>query len=407
MTTIAFENARILDTRAGRYHEGHVVVEDGRIAEVADTTVRVGIDRRVDVDGRVLMPGLCDGHVHVIAVTANFAELVRMSPFYVAARTAPILEGMLMRGFTTVRDGGGADFGLARAVEEGHLKSPRILFCGQALSPTGGHGDMRLPGEPSLDVTDRHASLGTICDGVPEVRRAAREALRRGADHVKIMASGGVSSPTDRIDSDQFAREEIAAAVEEAACANRYVMAHAYTARAVTRCAELGVRTIEHCNLIDEATATTIRDNGSYMVPTLSTYHALKTEGVAAGLPADLLGKLDDVLEKGLGAVEMAQRAGVTMAYGTDLLGTMHRRQLDEFILRKDVVAPVDLLRAATVNAAEAFRAEGDFGVVEVGARADLLVLEGDPLEDITVMTRPEENLAAIMKGGAFYKNRL
>lgn len=405
--TIALENAKILDTRAGRYHEGHIVIEDGRIVEVSESPVRIGIDERVDVAGRVVTPGLCDGHVHVIAVTANFAELVRMSPFYVAARARPILEGMLMRGFTTVRDGGGADFGLAKAVEEGYIAGPRILFCGQALSPTGGHGDMRLPGEPSLETSDRHASLGTVCDGVPEVRRAAREAIRRGCDHVKIMASGGISSPTDRIDSDQFAREEIAAAVEEAASANRYVMAHAYTARAVTRCVELGVRTVEHCNLIDEATAARIRDHGAYMVPTLATYHALKEEGVAGGLPAQLLLKLDDILENGLGAVEMAQRAGVTMAYGTDLLGAMHRRQLDEFVLRKDVVSPADLLRAATCNAAEAFRADGDFGVIAPGARADILVMEGDPLADITVMTRPQENLAVIMKSGRFFKNTL
>ncbi|XWN30926.1 MAG: amidohydrolase family protein [Devosia sp.] len=407
MTTTLFANASVLDTKEGALQDGHVLVREGRIEEVSETPITATADRTIDLRGEILMPGLCDGHVHVVAVTANFPALIRMSPFYVMARAKPILEQMLMRGFTTVRDGGGADFGLAKAVDEGHLVGPRVLFCGHALSPTGGHGDMRSPGETAMDITYQHASLGLVCDGVPEVLRAAREEIRRGCNHVKIMASGGVASPTDRIDSDQFTRAEIAAAVEEAADANLYVMAHAYSARSVNRCVDLGVRTIEHGNLIDAECCANIARSGAYLVPTLSTYHALKSEGVAGGLSADLLGKLDNVLGAGLGAVEMAYRAGVTMAYGTDLLGDMHRHQLNEFNLRKDVVSAPDLVRAATCNAAEAFMQDGEFGVIQPGARADLLVSSGNPLDDITVLTRPEENLKAIMKGGAFYKNTL
>ncbi|MBJ3778806.1 metal-dependent hydrolase family protein [Acuticoccus mangrovi] len=408
MSTTLFSNASILDTRAGALKDGHVLIRDGRIAEVADTPITTATaDRTVDLKGKILMPGLCDGHVHVIAVTASFPSLIRMSPFYVMARTAPIMEAMLMRGFTTVRDGGGADFGIAKAVDEGHITGPRVLFCGHALSPAGGHGDMRSPGENFADVGYQHPSLGMVVNGVPEVRRAAREELRRGCDHVKIMASGGVSSPTDRIDSDQFSREEIAAAVEEAAMANRYVMAHTYSSRAVTRCVELGVRTVEHGNLIDAACCAEIVKHEAYLVPTLATYFALKEEGAENGLSDDMVAKIDDVLGSGVAAVETAQRAGVKMAYGTDLLGRMHRHQLNEFNLRKDVVPTPDLIRQATCGAAEAFMADGDFGVIEPGARGDVLVSAGNPLDDITVLTRPEENLLAIMKGGTFYKNLL
>ena len=408
MTSTLFQNATILNTRAGALREGAVLVRDGRIAEVSETTIPAArAERTIDLKGRVLMPGLCDGHVHVIAITASFPNLVRSSPFYVAARAAHILEGMLMRGFTTVRDGGGADFGIARAVDEGHLRGPRILFCGHALSQTGGHGDMRTPGERGIDVSYETPSLGIVCDGVAAVRRAAREEIRRGCHHVKIMASGGVSSPTDRIDSDQFSREEIAAAVEEAADANLYVMAHAYSARSINRCIELGVRTIEHGNLMDQSSCRLFLEHGAYLVPTLATYHALKTEGLANGLSNDMLAKLDDVLEAGGFALELAQRAGVTMVYGTDLLGDMHRHQLTEFDLRKDVVPAADLIRAATCNAADAFMRPREFGEVAEGFRADLLVSAGNPLEDITVMTRPEENLLAIMKDGRFHKNLL
>lgn len=407
MSTL-FKNARILDTRAGDLSDGNVLVRDGRIAEVSPTPIPdARAERVVDLKGRILMPGLADGHVHVIAVTADFAALKRMSPFYVSALAGRILKEMLMRGFTTVRDAGGADFGLARAVAEGAIAGPRILFCGHALSQTGGHGDMRSPGENELGFCFCCAGLGLVCDGVPEVRRAAREEIRKGATQIKIMASGGVSSPTDRIDSTQFAREEIAAVVEEAEAANVHVMAHAYTARAINRALELGVRTIEHGNLMDEESCRLFRETGAYLVPTLSTYAALAEEGVEAGMPADLQRKVYDVLDAGARALELAYRSGVPMVYGSDLLGTMHRHQLNEFTIRKAVVPPADLVRSATCNAADAFRRTGEFGEVREGARADLLVSAGNPLEDIAVMTRPEENLLAIMKEGVFHKNTL
>lgn len=408
MTATLFLNANVLDTVEGEVlPDRSVLVEDGKIKEISEDPIKAEDAQRLDLKGRYLMPGLCDAHVHVTALTANFPQLKRESPFYVAARSAEILKGMLMRGFTTVRDAGGCDYGLARAVDEDRLVGPRVLFCGHALSQTGGHGDMRGTGEQTFDQCFCCAGLGLVCDGVPEVRRAAREEIRRGAHHIKIMASGGVSSPLDRIDSTQFALEEVAAIVEEAEAANLYVMAHAYTARAIDRLLELGVRTIEHGNLLNDDTCTKFKQHDAYLVPTLVVYDALAKEGVEAGLPPQVEAKIYDVLDAGSVALEIAYRHGVPLVFGTDLLGQMHRRQLDEFHIRKEVAPPADLIRSATTTAATATQREGEFGIVAEGARADLLVLSENPLDDITVLTRPDEMLLAIMKEGKLYKNIL
>ncbi|CAM5221242.1 Imidazolonepropionase-like amidohydrolase OS=Castellaniella defragrans OX=75697 GN=HNR28_001581 PE=4 SV=1 [Castellaniella defragrans] len=408
MSTILFTDAQVLDTEGGRLlPDHHVLVVDDRIKEVTDEPIRTQADRTVAMAGRILMPGLCDSHVHVTAMTADFSALKRQSPFYVSVQATQILRAMLLRGFTTVRDAGGADYGLARAAAEGRIEGPTLHYCGHALSQTGGHGDVRSLGEEQTDQCFCCAGLGVICDGVPEVRRAARHEIRRGATHIKIMASGGVASPADRIDSTQFSLEEIDAVVEEANAANIYVMAHAYTARAVNRLLPRGVRTIEHGNLIDQESCRLFREHEAFLTPTLATYDALAREGIEAGLPPDQQRKVHTVLEAGSVALELAQREGVRMLFGTDLLGTMHRHQLNEFHLRKDIVPAADLIRSATCNAAEAFLRKGEFGVVAPGSRADLLVLDQDPLADINVLADPERHLKAVMKDGKFYKDEL
>ena len=406
---ILLRNAHVLDTIAGEIlTDRSVLIRDGRIAEIdqanraAPTAARI-----IDLKGLTLMPGLSDAHVHLTAATPDFAALTRWSPSYVAARAGEILEGMLMRGFTTVRDAGGADFGLADAVQEGYLTGPRILFCGHALSQTGGHGDMRSRGQHSFEGCFCCAGLGVVCDGVAEVRRACRHEIRKGATQIKIMASGGVSSPTDRITSTQFSIEEIKAAVEEAEGASIYVMAHAYTARAINRALDCGVRSIEHGNLLDETSIDKLLEHDAFLVPTLATYHALAAEGVAVGLPADMHAKIFDVLEAGSRALELAHRRGVKLVYGSDLLGAMHRRQLTEFALRGEIQRPIDVIRAATVNAASLFQMEGEIGVVASGARADLLAVDGNPLEDLGVLQDPDRRLKLIMKDGTIHKSSL
>jgi imidazolonepropionase-like amidohydrolase len=407
MTATLFTNARIVDGTAPEPSDPvSVLIEDDRIREVGRSVTSMFADT-INLEGKVLMPGLIDCHVHVVASNANLGQNALWPDSYVTARSAVIMREMLMRGFTTVRDAGGADYGLARAVDEGLMPGPRLLFCGHALSQTGGHGDVRGPGEHELNQCLCCAGFGLVCDGVDAVRRACRDEIRQGARQLKLMVSGGVASPTDRIDSTQFSIDEIRAAVQEAEAANIPVMAHAYTARAINRALRCGVDSIEHGNLLDASSVALFRETGKFLVPTLSTYRALADEGLAAGMAPEMHAKVFEVLDAGLHALELAHRGGVRLVYGTDLLGPMQRHQLMEFALRGEVQAPIDVIRSATVNAAALFRMAGEIGVVAPGARADLLVLDGDPLRDLGVLQDPARRLKAVLKDGVFCRNEL
>ena len=408
MADTIFTDARVLDVVAGEYWTGQSVrITDGKIAEIGSSVKANKDSLEIPLNGKTLMPGLCDAHVHVTAYTADFAKLKATSPFYVGIKAFEIMGGMLARGFTTVRDAGGADHGLANAVEENPTAAPRLLFCGHALSQTGGHGDMRRPGEVSLHQCFCCSGMGHVCDGITEVLRAAREEIRRGATHLKIMASGGVSSPTDRITSTQFTEEELRAIVNEANAANIPVMAHAYTSRAINRALKCGVKSIEHGNLLDQGSVDLMLDGDRFLVPTLVVYHALVQEGTEAGLSADMVQKTWEVLDAGLDALKLAYQQNVNIAFGTDLLGIMHRRQLEEFKLRSPVVANDDLVRQATCNAARLFNMEDQIGQVKEGLLADLIVIDGDPLDDITALTTPETSLKMVMKEGQICINNL
>jgi imidazolonepropionase-like amidohydrolase len=399
MITI-LENANVVDVASGEIlADRHLVLEDGFIREISESAVSAIDAHRIPVNGGFVIPGLIDAHVHVTAYTANLGELPRQSPMYVAARSAVILKGMLKRGFTTVRDVGGAEFGIARSVEEGLIAGPRILYGGKALSPSGGHGDHRSMGVDREDDAYAQVSLGRRCDGIDAVRKAARDEIRRGAHHIKIMANGGISSPTDRITSDQFSEGEIAAIVDEAQMANLYVVSHTYTARSVARAVKNGVRSIEHGNLLDEETAKLMKEHGAYLTPTLSILRAIADVGAQSGFPTDRINKINHVLDSGIRAVELAQRTGIPMAYGTDLIGPMHDRQLDEFRLRADVVSPLDMLRSATSVAAELVRLEDEIGHVRAGYHADLNILDANPL-DKDVLVDFARHHRQVIKGG-------
>lgn len=403
-----FKNASVLDADRGELRpEQSVLVEGDTIREVGDPQLTVPGARTVDVGGRTLMPGLIDAHVHVIAVTADLAAMAEWSPMYVAARATHVLGQMLHRGFTTVRDVGGADYGIAAAVEEGHLEGPRIVFGGKSLSQTGGHGDWRSRGRTAISSCSCCPTLSTICDGPVEVRRAARHEVRKGASHIKVMLGGGVASPTDRVDSTQFSTDEIRAAVEEAEAAGLYVAGHAYTARAVNRGLQCGVRSIEHGNLMDESSIELFKRTDAFYVPTLATYSALAAHGLQFGLPEHSHRKVFDVLDSGLRALELAHRAGIPIVYGTDLLGGMHEDQLTEFTIRSEVQPAADIIRSATTVASRLLRMEGKLGVIKPGAAADLLVVDGDPLRDIKVLTRPAEKLRLIMARGRVVRDDL
>ncbi len=397
---VSIDNVVLLEPATEARVEGHLVIEDGVIREVSSSPGN-NADIRIDGRGKTVIPGLIDCHVHVTAATADFPALRRWSPAYTTVRALTILSAMIRRGFTTVRDAGGADWGLAQAIQQGHAVGPRLRYCGQAISQTGGHGDMREPGDVVHDVCHCAAGLGRIADGVAAVRTACRDEIRKGATHIKIMASGGVSSTTDRLDSTQFSMEELRASVEEAEAANIYVMAHAYTARAINRALEAGIRSIEHGNYLDQSSCDLFKQHEAYFVPTLATYFALPKEGLAAGLHPSMVAKIGDTLDRGLEALELAHNSGVSIAYGTDLLGEMQKWQLHVFAVRREVVGIANALRSATSDAARLLNMEGQVGTLAPGAFADVLLLDQDPLEVLDTLENLEQHLSKVLVGGS------
>jgi imidazolonepropionase-like amidohydrolase len=409
MAVLHLRNARVLDPARGELRPGcDVLVEGERIVEVGPG-LRAADARRLELGGRVLMPGLIDAHVHAAITTMDLAAMERRPASLVAQEARHVLERMLRRGFTSARDAGGADWGLAAAIERGLVAGPRLFFSGRALSQTGGHGDFRPRDDaPRLCACAIHSSaFSHVADGVDAVRRAAREELRRGAHQLKIMASGGVASPNDPIGSLQYSEEEQRAIVEEARAWGTYAMAHAYTPEAIARALRAGVRSIEHGNLIDPPTAGLLVERGAFLVPTLVTYFAIHERGRALGFPPTGLRKVEEVLDAGLASLEIARAAGARIGFGTDLLGEAHDEQSREFTLRAKVLPAAEILRSATTVNAELLGRAGELGVIAPGALADLLVVDGNPLEDVSVLAGQGENLRAVMKGGVLYVNRL
>jgi len=411
MTRLLLDNVRPFDSRRGKLGPpSRIVVEGERIAEVTSEPRTVDGARRIDGGGRVALPGLIDAHVHVTAYMHDLMGQALKPPSLIVAESSRILRAMLLRGFTTVRDAAGADFGLQEAVVKGLFAGPRLFIAGFPISQTGGHADMRPKGARQREMFCTCAGLGligAIADGVGEVRRAVREQVRNGANQIKIMAGGGISSPSDPLEGTQFSIDELRAACEEAEAANLYAMAHAYSPRAVTRAVQAGVRSIEHGNLIDAATAKVMKTEGAFLVPTLATYAALADEGERLGWSAQMLDKLATVSARGIESVQLAVSEGVPVVFGTDLLGHMHERQSGEFDLRAPAMSPVQMLQSATFTAAQLLREEGRLGELTAGAWADVLLVEGDPTRELSMLTKPEQGVRVIVQAGREVKNTL
>ena len=407
------ESARIFDGNSAELLEGSVIVEGDRIVEVATGAYSGRADRRVPCAGRFLMPGLIDAHFHAYTPSFDIFGDDQLPHSLVSAYACRILEDTLQRGFTSVRDAAGGDIGLRMAIERGLIRGPRFFFAGKALSQTGGHGDFREPSRRELcDCHGYSGNLSVTVDGPDEVRKAAREELRKGATQLKIFVSGGGASPSDPIWMRQFTDEEIRAAVEEADTRRTYVMAHSHTDEASRRCAELGVRTIEHGTMIEnDSTAQLIAARKAFIVPTLSVVevqlrHASELRHLVS--QPEKLEFIKSVYQIMLASIERCRRAGVRLGLGADLLGMQfHPFQGGELELRGEAEQSIDVLRSATSINAEILQQSGRLGCIKAGAFADLLVVEGDPLKALGLFREPFKNLPVVMKAGDFIRNNL
>lgn len=388
----------LLDPEDGSAVETDVLVAEGRVVEIAHGCAR-GADRVIEARGRTLLPGLIDAHFHAFADGFDLQAIDAIPMSYLAHRAAGRLSRALLRGFTTVRDVAGGDPGLARAVEEGLFPSPHYRYAGPALSQTGGHGDAR-------HATDEGCACGghmtEVVDGPDELRRATRDRLRRGATVIKIMTSGGVVSPSDPIRVPQYSAEEVRAVVEEADRRGALVAAHAYSPEAIVHSLVNGVRSIEHGNLLDAATADLIRQHDAFLVPTLAAYDAMFRRGAEIGMSEVALRKNLEVRDAGLVALELAERAGVRIGFGSDLMGPLEDEQLAGLRLQAEVLGPLRAIRSATVGNAELL-GDPDLARIRPEGPADLLLLPGEVLADPAVLWERRDQPRIVVRDGVAY----
>jgi imidazolonepropionase-like amidohydrolase len=410
MTQLLLKNARIFDGNNADCPDGmQVLIEDDLIRELSDKPINAPAARAIDVGGRTLMPGMIDAHTHAYASDVSVQKVDQAGEAYRAAHAVRMLGHALDCGFTTVRDTGGGDYGLSRAIADGLIRAPRYFYVGKFLSMTGGHGDFRPLHDHSHSLCSCGSfnSMGVIADGVDQVTHAAREELRRGAHCIKIMGSGGVASPTDPIWMNQYTEAEIRAIVNETVERRTYTTAHCHPASAVRRCAEFGVRGIEHGTLIDDETAEFVATTDSFIVPTMVVIFALMELGRELGFPAVSQRKVVVAYEAALKGLDSMRRAGVKVAFGTDLLGKLYTQECREFTIRSEVFSPVEILRQATSVTADLMMMKGKLGCIAPDAYADLLVVDGDPLKDIHLLAADGKNLRLIVRAGEVVKNEL
>jgi imidazolonepropionase-like amidohydrolase len=411
MTPLLLKNARIFDGTNADCPEGmYISISDGLIQEVSARPITAVGAPPIDVGGRTLMPGLIDAHLHAYCSDVSMQKIEAIGEPYRTAHAIRMLGHALDCGFTTVRDIGGGDYSLAKAISDGMVRAPRFFYAGKVLSMTGGHGDFR----PLEQKSDHElCSCGIVnwacrvADGVDACIKAARDELRQGAHCIKIMGSGGVASPTDPIWMNQYREDEIRAIVNECTERRTYVAAHCHPASAIRRCVEFGVRSIEHGTLIDDDTARFVAQRGAYIVPTMAVIFALFEMGRQLGFPAVSQEKVEYAYKEALSGMNKMRNAGVKVGFGTDLLGPTYVQECREFTIRSEVFTPLELLRQATSVNAELMLQEGKLGCIAPGAYADLLVVDGDPLQDSSLLAANGKNLRLIVRGGVVVKDEL
>lgn len=416
---ILIKNVRIFDGINEKAFQGNILIEDNKIKTISENPIQVAENANVtiiDGQGKFLMPGLIDAHWHAYLSCNTMMDLLTADNGYTQLKAGREAEATLQRGFTTIRDAGGPVFGLKRAIDEGIITGPRIYPSGSLISQTGGHGDFRaIYEEPrpfdccGLTHTEE-IGAAIIADGADAVTVAARNNLRLGASQIKLMTGGGVASLYDRLQDTQFFEEEIHAAVKAAEDAGTYVMVHVYVPRAIQRAIHAGVRSIEHGHLIDEPTMQLIAEkdvwlsmqpftmgDNQYPTPEQQEKHKMVVHGTD-------------------NTYQLARKYKVKLAWGTDLLfNPANTKNENQGIIKlQKWFSNYEILKMVTHDNAELLSLSGarnpypgKLGVIEEGALADMIIIDGDALDDITLLGKPEENFRMIMKNGKIYKNRL
>jgi len=408
MADLLIHDVAVLDcTGAEPRNAMDVLVRGGRIEWIraVGASPRVDGAEMIDGAGCTLMPGLTDAHVHfaIIGRDGTHGRVPWIEHVHLVSR---LISAALDEGFTTVRDAGGLEPTWAGLVQRGVVRGPRILPSGSFISQTGGHGDARLAHEevhggssiPGL------VAMNEIVDGVDQVRRAAREQLRRGATQIKLFASGGLSSPTDPLDSLQFSVEEIAAAVEVARGWGTYVLTHSHTSPAIERSIDAGVRSIEHGTYLEPATAERMQATLTYLVPTLQVIDELTTQAGESGLTPEKQALVGSVYEAMRKSVRLADEVGIAVGSGSDVIGPDQGNRGREIVLKAALIGAHAAIISATRTNAALFNLADRIGTVEEGKEADLILVAGQPLDDVTLLARPER-IPLVIKGGQVVKD--
>ncbi len=420
-TFTLIQNVRIFNGVDDKLTPGQVLIENNLIKAVGAVDRIPDGATVIDGGGRVLTPGLTDAHVHLMLNDAPHISIYDKPWPFVGAQAVAGAKAMLLRGFTTVRDVGGPVAGLKEAIDQGLVEGPRVLPSGPFISQTSGHGDLATsPFKLSpyfTGIPDKSTLFGWVfvADGIPEIQKASREVLRTGATQIKVMAGGGVSSYYDPLHTTQYTLEEIRAVVTEAEHWGTYVTVHAYTDTAVRQCIEAGVMCVEHGPFLSEETLKLMVEKGVWLSPQAYLFGMTPEELKILGTPAEA--KMRQVNEESKLVMRLAKKFQVKLAWGTDLFGPLEKQaqQPLEFRARADYFSEFEILRQATSANAELFKLsgklhpyqEGELGVIKEGAYADLLLVDGNPLENIEIMANPAENFDLIMKDGKIYKNTL
>ena len=416
--TTLFQNVRIFDGRSASLSApSHVLVRGDTIERVSSVPIAVtAADTVVDGQGRTLMPGLIDNHWHTMFAAPSMMQLLEGDIGYLTLLAAAEARATLMRGFTSVRDLGGPSFALKRAIDEGRVVGPRIYPSGAMITITGGHGDFRahteLPrviGAPPPMAGALNASQ--LADSPDEVRLRTREQLLLGASQIKLTAGGGVASPHSPLDASTFTEEELRAAVQAAGNWGTYVGVHAYTPEAIRRSIDAGVKVIEHGHLMDDASARLIAEKGLWL-----SFQPFVDDGFVPQMPPSSMARLRRIFGGTEQTVALAKKYKLKLAWGTDVLFSASNatRQGALLVLMSRWFTPAEVLAMATGTNAELLALSGPrnpypgkLGVVAEGALADLLLVDGNPLDNLKLIETPDQSLVLIMKGGIVYKNLL